>query len=218
MNKFFKAVLDLRELEQYSNKKNIINDINPEIKVVLVSFYILLVTTINKYNLSLVLIVGIVPTVIFFLTEIEGKVFLFKLIIPVFLSITFGILNPFLDIDFFHGIISLLTLVLKSTFTISMTLLLVCTTPIKQLIKGFSFFKIPKSIIYLFFLMYRYIVILLEEIGRTMDAYSLRATMQKGLHSSSWGSLVGQIVIRSYYRSENIYQAMLIRGIDLDSE
>ncbi len=174
MNKFFYAVLDLRELEQYSSKENIINSIKPEIKVLTAFLYILFVTSINKYNLSLIILAGVCPVIIFFLTDIEGKVFLRKLIIPVFLSISLGILNPFLDSDFLMGIISLITLLLKSTFSISMTLLLVSTTPLNQLVKGFRFFKIPKSIIFLFFLMYRYIVILLEEIGKTMDAYSLR--------------------------------------------
>lgn len=214
MNKFLKAVLDLRELEQYANKKNVINNIKPEIKLIFVFFFVIFVTSINKYNLSLIIITGIVPTFIFFLTNIDGKVFVSKLIIPVFLSISLGILNPFLDDSLYMGIISLCTLVLKSAFTISLTLILVSTTTIKGIINGLRFFKIPKSIILIFFLMYRYIVILLEEIGKTMDAYQIRAPKCRGLHFSVWGSLIGQIIMRSYSRADNVYQAMLLRGLE----
>lgn len=218
MNKMFKAVLDLRELEKYANGNNIINNIIPEIKIVFVFVYILFITSIEKYNLSLIISIGIIPISIFFLTEINGKIFLSKLLLPVIFSISLGILNPILDTEIIKGIISLLTLVLKSTFSISMTLLLVSTTPITELVKGFNFLKFPKSIIYLFFLMYRYIAILLKEVGTTMEAYSLRNPIKRGLYISTWGSLIGQIIIRSFNRSETIYQAMLIRGFEIDNE
>ncbi|QEN03464.1 cobalt ECF transporter T component CbiQ [Thiospirochaeta perfilievii] len=218
MNKFIRSIADLTQLEKYANRDSVVHRVYPEIKVVSVLLYTLFVTSIGKYNISLVIVVGIIPTTIFFISEINGKEFISKLFLPLIFSCSLGILNPVLDSSFLSGTISLFTIILKSLFTISMTLLLVSTTPLRDLVKAFNFLKIPKPLVFLFFLIYRYIFILLEECGKTIEAYSLRVNSEKGLHISSWGSLVGQIIIRSYIRSESIYQAMLIRGMDIDSE
>ena len=52
----------------------------------------------------------------------------------------------------------------------------------------------------------------MEEVGRILRAYSLRAPQQKGIHRSAWGSLAGQLIIRTFERAQRVYQAMCLRG------
>lgn len=220
MNRFIKSIFDLNELEQFARRKLWINGLRPELKVFLTMIYTVCITFIGKYNLSMALRFGIIPVLLFSIVNIPYKAILGKLIIPAIISVTLGIFNPFFDrvilinfgsIHISGGAISFATLFVKALNTISITLLLVSTTTIDSLGKGLAFFKISKNFIMLLLLMYRYIGILLSEVNKTMEAYQLRAS-GKSVHISAWGSMVGQIMIRSYKRSEDIYNAMLLRG------
>ena len=43
-------------------------------------------------------------------------------------------------------------------------------------------------------------------------AYSLRAPGQKGVHVSAWGSFLGQLLLRSMDRAQELYESMQLRG------
>ena len=45
-----------------------------------------------------------------------------------------------------------------------------------------------------------------------MNAYTLRAPGQKGVHISAWGSFLGQLLLRSMDRATALYQSMQMRG------
>ena len=65
-----------------------------------------------------------------------------------------------------------------------------------------------------FLLTYRYVTVLLEEVNRITQAYSLRAPNQKGIHYKVWGTLTGQVLLRSMDRANAVYESMLLRGYD----
>ena len=44
------------------------------------------------------------------------------------------------------------------------------------------------------------------------EAYHLRSPGQKGIHISAWGSFLGQLLLRSMDRAEELYNSMLLRG------
>jgi cobalt/nickel transport system permease protein len=46
------------------------------------------------------------------------------------------------------------------------------------------------------------------------EAYHLRAPGQKGIQVSAWGSFLGQLLLRSMDRAQELYAAMLLRGYD----
>ena len=46
------------------------------------------------------------------------------------------------------------------------------------------------------------------------DAYHLRAPGQKGIHISAWGSFLGQALLRSMDRAQELYSSMLLRGYE----
>jgi cobalt/nickel transport system permease protein len=51
-----------------------------------------------------------------------------------------------------------------------------------------------------------------EELAVMTDAYHLRAPGQKGIHRSAWGSFLGQLLLRSMDRAQELYSSMLLRG------
>ncbi len=221
MNKLVYSIFNLNELEQLSRRRQWPNQLNPTIKILATLIYIIFVTSVGRFNLEKAILFGIYPVLMIAIADIPIKAFVSKLIIPAFISISLGIVNPFFDREpvlfisgfgISGGLISMTTLFVKALLTISATLLLVSTTSIDALGIGMTTLKIPKKLVLLLLLMYRYIGVLLSEVNRTMEAYQLRASRSKGIHISTWGSLVGQIIIRSYKRSEDIHQAMQLRG------
>jgi cobalt/nickel transport system permease protein len=61
-------------------------------------------------------------------------------------------------------------------------------------------------------LTYRYIALLLEEVARILLAYSLRSPFSRGVHFSAWGSLSGQLLIKTHLRAQRVYESMQCRG------
>jgi cobalt/nickel transport system permease protein len=61
-------------------------------------------------------------------------------------------------------------------------------------------------------LTYRYVAVMMEEVSVMTEAYHLRAPGQKGIHISAWGSFLGQLLLRSMDRAEDLYESMQLRG------
>jgi cobalt/nickel transport system permease protein len=62
--------------------------------------------------------------------------------------------------------------------------------------------------------LYRYIFVLTEEGGRAARARQLRSCGKKGLGISSFGALIGNLLLRTWQRAERVHISMLSRGFD----
>jgi len=223
MSKLLSAMLNLQELELHARRNNLLTQTHPVVKVLITLFYIFSMTSLGKYELSRALLLGVLPIFFINLADIPYSVIAKKLMIPLLFGISLGLFNPLYDqstyvmigsIHISGGVISLLTIMSKALFGISMTLLLVSVTTIEDIGEAMRMLRLPKLIIILLLIMYRYIIVFLVEIEKTMEAYSLRVNKKRGIHMSTWGSLIGQIVLRSYRRSEILFEAMQLRGFD----
>ena len=61
-------------------------------------------------------------------------------------------------------------------------------------------------------LTYRYVGVMTEELAIMTDAYHLRAPGQKGIQFQAWGSFLGQLLLRTMDRAQELYASMLLRG------
>jgi cobalt/nickel transport system permease protein len=110
------------------------------------------------------------------------------------------------------GMISMVTLMLKGVFCLMASFLLMATTSIDKLCAALRIFHVPKMLVTLLLLTYRYAGLMTEELAVMTDAYHLRAPGQKGIHISAWGSFLGQLLLRSMDRAQELYSSMLLRG------
>ena len=101
---------------------------------------------------------------------------------------------------------------IKGIFTVFASYLLIATTTIEKICYALRLLHLPKIFVTQILLIYRYISVLLSEANRITQAYALRAPGQKGIHFKVWGSLVGQMLLRSMDRAEDIYEGMCLRG------
>jgi cobalt/nickel transport system permease protein len=183
--------------------------------------FIVIVMSFGKYDLSGVLMMALYPYFLFQLSGISFKTCVYKMryIIPLIAFI--GIFNPFFDretmlviggINISGGTVSFVTLLIKGMLCLSASFLLVSTTRIDDLCAAMRKIHIPSLLVTVFMLTCRYISVLTEEVAVMSDAYHLRAPGQKGIHISAWGSFLGQLLLRSMDRAQELYNSMLLRG------
>lgn len=226
MNKIEDAIYQVHYIDNSSNNNNILNKIHPLVKLIISLVYILLLTSINKYNLTTTLAMSIYLIVVSIIGDLSIKNCIKRLKIVLFLLIIIGIANPILDrqvvayigiIPITTGMISALTLILKGIFAIISSYFLIVTTGVENICYALKKLHIPNILITIFMLIYRYIIVFLKEVQKIWIAYSLRAPKQKGIHFKAWGSMIGSLMIRSIDKAEVIYQAMELRGFSPDN-
>lgn len=221
MDQMTNAMLELADLDALSKLDSLIHRRHPLVKLLVTIAYIMTVVSFSKNQLSALIPMVLYPVMLFQMSGISMRICLHKMrfILPLVCAV--GIWNPILDrqtvlqigaLSISSGMISFLTLLLKGVFSLMASFLLIATTNIEKICYALSMLKIPDILVTQILITYRYISLLLKEAGTMMNAYSLRAPGQKGLHISAWGSFVGQLLIRSMDRSQNLYQSMQMRG------
>jgi cobalt/nickel transport system permease protein len=111
------------------------------------------------------------------------------------------------------GLWTLIAVILKSFLSVSTLLLLIVVTPINQLSQGLRALGVPALLLDLLNLTYRYLFVMLDEAMTLKQAAIARGYRPKWLPQAIIiGRLAGTLFLRSFYRAENIYAAMQLRG------
>lgn len=217
------AASGLRTLDMLSGQDRWLNRIHPLAKLWVTILYIAVVVSFGKYNLTGLLGMAIYLIFVYVIGEISLREAISRLRVILPLVCVVGLFNPFFDravvtvilgIPVTGGVLSMLTLMMKGIFTVLASYALIATTSIEKLCSALRLLHVPKLIVTVLLLIYRYISVLLLEVNRMVQAYSLRAPGQKGIHFRVWGPLVGQLLLRSMDRAQNVYDSMCLRGYD----
>ncbi|MCB8817035.1 cobalt ECF transporter T component CbiQ [Desulfosporosinus shakirovi] len=220
MANIMNSLYNMRLLDDLSRQETVIHKLHPLIKLLTTVSYLTVVVSFGRYEIGGLLSLFLYPVMVFTLGELPVKpIFLRILLVSPFI-IGIGILNPFFDhqiyllggIEISRGWVTFLAILIKSGLTVTAALLLIATTGMDRLAGALRMMKIPRIFVLQLLLTYRYISVLMEEVARTLRAYSLRAPRQKGVHRSAWGSLAGQLILRTFDRAQRIYEAMCLRG------
>jgi len=114
-----------------------------------------------------------------------------------------------------YGMLSCLSLLFRAFLCVAAVMLLVATTPLRELVGQLRRLHTPDIFVTIFEMTYRYIGTLLDEASTMYTAYMLRSPDRKGLEMKHMGSFTGQLLIRSFDRAERVYNAMKCRGYAL---
>lgn len=224
MSKINNAIHEIHQIDTLSLRNQWVNQIHPLVKLVLTIIYIVLLVSFHKYDVAGTAGMMVYPIVVFILAELSFTDCLKRLKVVLPFVCFIGILNPFFDKNYIivsgirvsAGVLSMITLIIKGVFSVLASYLLIATTSVDKLCCALRMLHIPRAIVTQFMLMYRYISVLLEETERITQAYVLRAPHQKGIHFKAWGSLVGQLLLRSMDRANEVYDSMRLRGYQGD--
>ncbi len=221
MNKMEQALHELAEMDVLAAQRSPVHQLHPAAKLIATILYILIVVSFHKYDLGGLIPMVLWPVLLFQISGIPVRTCLYKLRIVLPLVLAVGLFNPGFDrspllslgsIPVSGGVISMLTLMLKGVLCLMASFLLMATTNIDHLCGALRKLHVPGLLVTLLLLTYRYVGVLTEELGVMTDAYHLRAPGQKGIHVSAWGSFLGQLLLRSMDRAQELYASMLLRG------
>lgn len=224
MSNIINSSFDMRLLDDLARKDTLIHNIHPLVKLISTFIYLFVVVSFDKYDITGLLPLIIYPVIILILGDIPVQPILKRLLLAAPFVVGIGIFNPLFDSQVFvvggitlsKGWLSFLSICLKCLLTVSAALLLIATTGMDRLSNALRMLRIPKLFVLQLLLTYRYISVLMEEVSRVLRAYSMRSPQQKGIHYKVWGSLTGQLILRTFDRALRVYQAMCLRGFEGD--
>ena len=120
------------------------------------------------------------------------------------------------------GLLRFISIVVRSWLSVQMAILLVAVTEFPKIIHALTHLHVPAILTVIISFLYRYLFVLTDEVMRMMRARQARsaALATVGIRSGgnlAWrakiaGNMAGQLFLRSYERSDRIYNAMLSRG------
>ena len=210
-------------LEEFSEGSSFLHRADPRLKIVVFSIFSVLCATATGlktplfyliYSLSLLLIADLKMKPL--LARILGAN-LFILFIWIFIPISHPG-NPYILAGIFkisqEGVKYALSITIKCNAIIIATITLLSTSPVFSLTHGMLHFKVPKRLVTIFFLCYRYLTIIHEEYLKIKRAAGIRGfTPKTNLHTyKTYAYMIGGMLIKSYERAEEIYKSMLCRG------
>jgi cobalt/nickel transport system permease protein len=118
------------------------------------------------------------------------------------------------------GLLRFISIVVRSWLSVQMAILLVAVTEFPKIIHALTHLRVPTIITMIISFLYRYLFVLTDEVMRMLRARQARSAAASGVRSGgsvAWrariaGHMAGQLFLRSYERSDRIYNAMLSRG------
>jgi cobalt/nickel transport system permease protein len=221
MTNVMQSLYNIRFLDELAEKQTVIHNIHPLAKLLTTMVYLVVVISFGKYEISGLVPFIMYPVVIIVLAEIPLLPILKRMLLVAPLAVGIGAFNPLFDHSIIFviggfqlsgGWISFFSILIKFVLTVLAALIIIATTGIDRIAYALRMLRVPRLFVLQLLLTYRYISVLMEEAARTMQAYSLRDPFHKGIRPGVWGSLVGNLLLRTYDRAQRLYQVMVQRG------
>ena len=215
------SLYELGEMDALASRTSPVHALHPLAKLLVTLAYLVCVVSFSKYDLSGLAPMVLFPLVLFQLSGIPVRTCFRKLRFVLPLVMAVGLFNPLFDrapalmlgtLPVSGGVLSMLTLMCKGVFCLMSAFLLMATTRIDALCAALRKLRLPDLLVTLLLLTFRYVGVLTREAAIMSEAYHLRAPGQKGIHYSAWGSFLGQLLLRSMDRAEELYGSMQLRG------
>ncbi len=180
MNRISQAITEIYKIHRECEINRWINKINPIVKLFLTIIYILILISFDKYDLSGVCSMILYPLITMIMFDISIKDCQKRLKSIFVIVCAVGIINPFIDhkvvkevcgVMMIGGVISMITLMIKGILAVMASYILIVTTSIEKICCVLRVMHVPKVFITIILLIYRYIVLLLKETEKIINAY-----------------------------------------------
>lgn len=232
-------MVQLYFLDPYQPRASVVHRLDPRVKVTLALAFILTValTPSGAWPVYLLLFALVLAVVV--LSELGvNRVFKRALIalpftlaaLPVLFSATGTLLldvhlGPLSLTVTQEGAMRFASIVVKSWLSVQMAVVLVGSTPFPALLAALRVLKVPRLLVAIVGLMWRYLFVLVDEALRLLRARESRSAHppepagRRVGGSLVWrarvaGGMVGNLFLRAFDRADRIYAAMLSRGYD----
>ncbi len=213
------------DIDKFAHLNSIIHSWDPRIKIFTILVLIFTIATIDQ------LPIAVLSLLTAFLLVVLSRIplaFVSRRLLPVtiFLSPFFLILPltmpgenniNMVGLSFNTGSLALAALIyLKAISIVILVVIMMGTAPFDVSMKALERLRVPVVLVQMILFSYRYIFVFLLEIRRMNTAMKARGFEKKtNFHTvATIGNFVGVLLVRSFERTERIYQAMLSRGYE----
>ncbi|WP_319523265.1 cobalt ECF transporter T component CbiQ [uncultured Desulfosarcina sp.] len=209
--------------ESFARGTSVLHRLDPRLRIVfatLMSILLAVSTAFPTLFTGLALSAGLVLVSGLPLVEVARRltvVNLFNIVLFLVLPVTFEGTPAFLIGPLTctrEGLLLAARITIKSNAILMVFVALVATMPIATLGHGLHRLHMPKKLVYLLLIAYRYVFVLEQEYQRLHTAIRIRGFIPKtNLHTyKTYAYLFGMLLVRALARADRVYQAMLCRG------
>ena len=118
------------------------------------------------------------------------------------------------------GLLRFESILIRSWLSVQMAILLIATARFPDIVHALEHLRVPSILTTIIAFLYRYLFVLADEVSRLLRAREARSAAAAGSRSGgsvAWrarvaGNMAGQLFLRSYERSDRVYNAMRARG------
>ncbi|MGD2127530.1 MAG: cobalt ECF transporter T component CbiQ [Desulfobacteraceae bacterium] len=217
------AFYDIGTMDGLSNQDTSVHRLDPRAKVLTTLVFIVMVVSFEKHEVSALIPFFIYPFVLIALGNLPAIYFLKKILLVAPFAFLIAIFNPIIDREILihvgplgisGGWVSFTSIMIRFILTVGAALLLIALTGFNAVCMALEKMGSPRIFAIQLLFVYRYLFVLIEEASRVVRARSLRSFRGRGLGIRVFGSMVGQLLLRTLDRAQRIHTAMLCRGFD----
>ncbi|MCD6379208.1 cobalt ECF transporter T component CbiQ [bacterium] len=212
---------DALYMDELSQKNSPIHRLDPRAKIIASVFFIFTVLSFNRYEIFALISFFAFPVFLLVSAELPVWYLMKKVIIISPVVILIAIFNPIFDreaifvlagTEISAGWVSFLSILIRFFLTAGSVLILLACTGFYEVCMALERMRVPPIFVMQLLFLYRYIFVLLDEGSRMVRAHALRSFSDKHMGMKTFGSMLGNLLLRTVDRAERINCAMLARG------
>lgn len=220
-NKLQRVLCELDSMERTASMFSPLHRIDARSKLLTTVVFLVTMLSVPLTNLSELLLYFIYPII---LSSMGGMSYVTvakrSLIVLPFVAFV-GVFNIFYDsepvfyigsVAMTAGWISFISIILRGLLSVQALIILINSTGYYRLCRSMQRMGIPSIFATQLLFVYRYIYVLIEEMMSMQRARDARSFGRKSYPLRIWGTLVGQLLVRTFDRAEQIGRAMQARG------
>ena len=218
-----RAIYSLNEVETISTGQSFMHRLDPRAKITVTVVYIAVVLSYRLHSISGILFMWVFPIILSALSGINyNRVFVKSLYTLPFIMFV-GIFNPILDhrpmmrigsIVVSYGWVDFFSIIVRGLLAVQATLILIMNTGFQKVCYGFRRMGMPSLFAVQLLMVYRYLLLLLQEAASMDNARRSRCYGRRSYSPRMWGCFISQLFVRTLARSERVHRAMLSRGFN----
>jgi cobalt/nickel transport system permease protein len=215
--------IEIGRMDELGRMDTPVHRVDARAKAVVTLVFIAVVMSFPRHEVSALTPFLLFPVALVALGRIPARHILKKILIAAPFALVVGIFNPFMDRQPFAAIgpftitggwVSFVSIMLRFVLTVGAALALVACTGMNRLGAGLGRLGVPRVFVVQLLFLYRYLFVVADEGGKMFRSVELRSEKARPLRLRVYGSLIGNLLLRSMDRAERVYRAMVARGFD----
>ncbi len=220
MNRLQRLLVQLSALERAAPNRS---TIDPRARIVVTLIYLATMLSVPIARLTELLLYALFPIVCAADVRIEYRPILRQSLIVVPFAALIGVFNIFYHreeamvvggVMITRGWLEFCSIIVRALLSVQALLVLVRTEGFNSICNALQRLGVPAPLTTQLAMTYRYMFVLVEQLLSLTRARAARSFGRRAMPVGEWGTIVGQLTLRTFDRAERISMAMAARGFE----